>query len=96
VVLRKESGCHLATFVEQRSRAVLICKIPDKKAVTMGDTIIAAFSRIPPKLRKTLTVDKGSGFMDWPRVDHMLNVKVYFSDPYSLCQRAINETPTVY
>jgi IS30 family transposase len=91
LVLRPECKCHIATFVERKSRLLLMRKIPDKKAATMSDTIIEVFSSIPPNLRKTLTVDRGLEFTDWKRVERELNVKVFFCDPYSPCQRGTNE-----
>ena len=91
IVLRKENGCHLATFVERKSRMVLIRKIPDKKASTMGDTVIEALTSFPQKLRKTLTVDRGLEFTDWKRIEDVLGVRVYFCDPYSPHQRGTNE-----
>ena len=91
VVLRPECGCHLATFVERKSRLLFMRKIPNKKAVTMGDAIIAALGVLPAKLRKTLTVDRGLEFTDWRRVEKEIGVKVYFCDPYSPHQRGSNE-----
>jgi len=91
IVLRQECNCHLATFVERKSRLTLIRKIPDKKAATMSDAIIAAMTAIPPNLRKTFTVDRGLEFTDWRRIEHELGVKVYFCDPYSPHQRGTNE-----
>ena len=91
VVLRPECGCHLATFVERKSRLLIMRKIPDKKATTMGDVIISAFSSVPAKYRKTFTVDRGLEFTDWRRVEKELNVKVYFCEPYSPNQRGTNE-----
>ena len=57
----------------------------------MGDVIINAFKSLPPKMRKTFTVDRGLEFTDWQRVEKELNVKVYFCDPYSPFQRGTNE-----
>ena len=91
IVLRPESGCHLATFVERKSRFTLIRKIPNKRAVTMSHAIIDAFKTIPAKYRKTFTVDRGLEFTDWQRVEKELGVKVYFCDPYSPHQRGTNE-----
>jgi len=91
IVLRKESGCHIATFVERKSRFVIIRKISNKKAATMSEAIIGAFSSIPYNLRKTLTVDRGLEFTDWQRLEAELGVKVYFCDPYSPHQRGSNE-----
>lgn len=91
IVLRPECGCHLATFVERKSRFVFIRKIKDKKALTMSDIVIKTLGSIPPKFRKTLTVDRGLEFTDWKRMESELGVKVYFCDPYSPYQRGTNE-----
>ena len=91
IVLRPESKSHLATFVERKSRMLIMRKIPNKKAATMGDTIINTFRTIPAKYRKTFTVDRGLEFTDWKRIEKELNVKVYFCDPYSPQQRGTNE-----
>ena len=91
LVLRQECGCHLATFVERKSRMVFIRKILDRKAATMSDTIIATLSSLPANMRKTLTVDRGLEFTDWKRIENELNTKVYFCDPYSPHQRGTNE-----
>jgi len=91
IVLRPECKCHLATFVERKSRLLIMRKIPNKKAKTMSDVIIEAFRFMPRKMLKTFTVDRGLEFTDWQRVENELNVKVYFCDPYSPFQRGTNE-----
>jgi len=91
VVLRQECGCHLATFVERTSRLLLIKRIDNKKAKTMSDVIIEALRPLPQTLKKTLTVDRGLEFTDWKRLECVLNVKVYFCDPYKPWQRGSNE-----
>ena len=91
LVLRPEVKCHLATFVERKSRSVMIRRIPDKKAATMSDVVIDAFKSLPKKFRKTFTVDRGLEFTDWKRMEKELGVKVYFCDPYSPHQRGSNE-----
>jgi len=91
LVLRPECKCHLATFVERKSRLLIMRKIPNKKATTMSDVIIDSFRSMPARLRKTFTVDRGLEFTDWQRVEKELNVKVFFCDPYSPSQRGSNE-----
>lgn len=91
VVLRPECGCHLATMVERKSRLVYVRKIPNKKAKTMADAVIAALRDLPASMVKTLTVDRGLEFTDWKRIERELGVKVYFCDPYKPYQRGSNE-----
>lgn len=91
VVLRPECGCHLATFVERKSRYLYMQKIDNKRAATMSAAIIQSLKHLPPKMLKTLTVDRGLEFTDWHTVEQALNVKVYFCDPYKPHQRGTNE-----
>jgi IS30 family transposase len=91
VVLRNECGCHIATFVERKTRYAIFVKIANRKAKTMSDAIIEAFKYLPDFAVKTLTVDRGLEFTDWERVEKALNTKVYFCDPYSPWQRGTNE-----
>lgn len=91
IVLRQECGCHIATFVERKTRMLLCRRIENKTAKCMGDAIIETFSKLPPFAVKSLTVDRGLEFTDWIRVEKELKTKVYFCDPYSPQQRGSNE-----
>lgn len=77
-----ENG-YLATMVERKSRFTVVVRLPDKKAATMTDAIIAALGRLPKKAVKSLTVDRGLEFTDWERLEEAFDAKVYFCDPYS-------------
>lgn len=92
LVLRDECKCHLAVFVERKSRFVIIVKIPNKKAKTMTDAIVAAFEKLPLHLRKTLTVDNGAEFSDWRGIEARLpGTTVYYCNPHSPWQKGAVE-----
>ncbi len=92
IVLRQECACHLATLVERKGKTALIRKIPDKKAATMAQTIIAALKDLPLSKRRTITVDNGMEFSDWKTIEAGLpGTKVYYCDPRSPWQRGLNE-----
>jgi IS30 family transposase len=91
IVLRKECGCHLATFVERKSRYTIIRRIENKKAKAMSALIVDVLSVFPPSFVKTITVDRGLEFTDWHPIELALDAKVYFCDPYSPWQRGSNE-----
>ncbi len=92
IVLRDECKCHLATFVERKSRCLIMVKMPNKKAATMTDAISKAFKDMPAKYRKSFTVDNGMEFSDWKTIEQNLHgTKVYYCDPYSPWQRGTNE-----
>ncbi len=92
LVLREECKCHLAVFVERKSRLVIIIKIPNKTAKTMTDSIVAAFEKLPLSLRKTLTVDNGAEFSDWQSIENRLpGTTVYYCNPHSPWQKGAVE-----
>ncbi len=92
IVYREECKFHLATFVERKSRYLIVTKIPDKKVQTMTDVIIKAFKQIPAAYRLSLTVDNGMEFSNWEAIEAALpGTKVYYCDPYSPWQRGCNE-----
>ena len=91
IVLRPECGCHIASFVERKTRYLLCCRIENKTAKCMTKAIIRELGKLPKGSIKTLTVDRGLEFTGWKTVEKELNVEVYFCDPYSPHQRGTNE-----
>lgn len=91
IVLRPECGCHIASFVERKTRYLISCILKNKTAKCMTEAIINALGTLPPGSVKTLTVDRGLEFTGWKTVEKALNTKVYFCDPYSPHQRGTNE-----
>jgi len=80
----------LGTFVDIRSKYVIIKKLRGKSSKEMKNAIIGSFKKCPELIR-TLTVDNGSEFALHDDVRKELKSKVYFADPYSPWQRGLNE-----
>jgi IS30 family transposase len=91
IVLRSECGCHIASFVERKTRYLICCKLENKTAKCMTEAIIKELGTLPSHCVKTLTVDRGLEFTGWKEVEKALRAKVYFCDPYSPHQRGTNE-----
>lgn len=91
IVLRPECGCHIASFVERKTRYLICCKLNNKTARCMTEAIIKELGKLPMGSVKTLTVDRGLEFTGWKAVESALKTKVYFCDPYSPHQRGTNE-----
>lgn len=87
----KKSSGYITTHVERKSRYLIAAKLDNKKAETLTTQSIKAFSRIPKKFRKTLTVDNGKEFAQFKEIENKTGLTVYFSDPYSAWQRGTNE-----
>lgn len=80
----------LGTFVDMKSKYVVIRKLRDKSSEEMKNAIVDSFKNCPELIR-TLTVDNGSEFALHDDVRKELKSNVYFADPYSPWQRGLNE-----
>lgn len=81
----------LATFVERKSRYVLIARLPDGTAAAFNVGAIRVMRKIPRHARRSLTADNGSEFIEHTELAQRLGFKTYFADPYSSWQRGTNE-----
>ena len=81
----------IASLVERKSRYLLAAPLPDKSAATMAIGANWALKRVPPLLRKTLTVDNGKEFAGFKTIQKQTGLRVFFADPYSAWQRGCNE-----
>lgn len=91
IVLHPECKCHIASFVERKTRYLICCKLANKIAKCMTEAIIKELGKLPFGCVKILTVDRGLEFTGWKEVEKTLSTKVYFCDPYSPHQRGTNE-----
>jgi IS30 family transposase len=81
----------LATCVERKSRYVLIARLPDGTACQFNAAVIRHFRKIPRRLRKTLTADNGSEFVEHGRLGKRLGFRTFFAHPYRSWERGTNE-----
>ena len=81
----------LATSVERKSRYVLIGRMPDGKALEFNAAAVRCFRRIPPRWRKTLTLDNGSECVEHQALGARLGFQVFFANPYASWERGTNE-----
>ena len=88
---QKDQKTCVTTLVERKSRFVCLRKNKNKKSKTIIDHIFAAIKSTPRKLWASLTLDQGSEFMSFRKVEYQTKCKVYFCDPHSPWQRGSNE-----
>ena len=67
----KSRAC-FATLAERKTRFYIAVKMPDRRAETMENAIVAALSALPPRLVKTITCDRGAEFANWRRIEERL------------------------
>jgi len=80
------------TLVERKFRLTVLVPVPrDHSAQTVGDALIGAFTKLPARLRRTLTWDQGNEMFHHQRIEQQTGLKIYFADPHSPWQRGSNE-----
>lgn len=81
----------LATCVDRKSRYVLIARLPDGTACQFNTAAIRRFRKLPSSLRRTITTDNGSEFVEHASLGRRLGFKTFFANPYASWERGTNE-----
>jgi IS30 family transposase len=81
----------IATLVERHSRFTMLIKVKDKDAETVVKALANQMNKLPAKLRRSLTWDRGSEMAQHQAFSVATDIKVYFCDPRSPWQRGSNE-----
>jgi len=81
----------IATSVERHSRFVMLAKVENKRTSTVVPALIRQMKKLPLKLRRSLTWDRGSELTNHQQFTIATNIQVYFCDPQSPWQRGSNE-----
>ncbi|KAB2907942.1 MAG: IS30 family transposase [Dechloromonas sp.] len=79
---RGQRAC-LLTCVDRRSRLLLAMPLASKAADTTADALRHLLERLPPKARRTVTLDNGGEFYHHAK----LPVPAFFCDPHAPWQR---------
>lgn len=84
-------GSHIATLVERHSRFVMLVKVEGKDTASVVSALSRQVRRLPTRLRKSLTWDRGYELASHKNFTVATDVAVYFCDPRSPWQRGSNE-----
>jgi IS30 family transposase len=85
------NNSHIATLVERQTRFTMLVKLDGKDAKTVAAALSREVGKLPIRLRKSLTWDRGTEMALHKRFSAATSVKVYFCDPQSPWQRGTNE-----
>jgi IS30 family transposase len=81
----------IATVVERRSRFTVLCKIANRKAISVVESLAEQLTKLPPHLLKSLTWDRGREMSAHKKFSLETDITVYLCDPGSPWQRGTNE-----
>ncbi len=81
----------LVTLLERRSRYLLGERLASKHAGPTAVAIVSLLAALPPRWRRTLTLDNGKEFAAFKDIEAGSGIAVYFADPYAAWQRGANE-----
>jgi len=73
----------IATLVERQSRYVMLAKVGKKDTETVVNALIKHAQKLPHKLYRSLTWDRGKEMAEHRRFTLATDIKVYFCDPRS-------------
>jgi len=81
----------IATVVERHSRFTVLCRVKNKSAVTVVQSLTVQMKNLPRKVLKSLTWDRGQELSAHKSFTMATDMAVYFCDPSSPWQRGTNE-----
>jgi len=87
-------GCnnsYIATLVERHSRYVMLVRVESSKTKTVIEALIKNAKKLPRKMYKSLTWDRGYEITNHKSFTRATKIPVYLCDPYCPWQRGSNE-----
>lgn len=79
------------TLVERKVGLVLITKLKTRASYSTTKAITNRFSKLPKKIKHTLTLDNGVENHRWEEIERDTGLSVYFAHPYHSWERGTNE-----
>lgn len=89
--LGRDKRVRIVTFVDRKSGYLIAFLLPKMRAELLASLTLARFRHIPKEKRKTLTLDNGTEFSAWERIEEKSGMMVYFAYPYHAWERGTNE-----
>ncbi|MHB8482913.1 MAG: IS30 family transposase [Nitrospiria bacterium] len=90
-LVSRKSLVALNSLVERKSRLLMLTKLPRKSASETRKAVVKRLKTLPPKARRTLTMDNGSENVGHEAMTQDIGIKCYFAHPYASWERGTNE-----
>lgn len=81
----------ILTLVERKSGYARMGRVDGRKSAITMRAARRRLGDLPPRLRRSLTLDNGKEFADHRRLTAWLGLEIYFAAPYAAWQRGANE-----
>ena len=90
-VMGRDKRVRIVSLVDRRTGYLIAFLLPKMNAELLTRLAIKQLRRIPKKKRKTITLDNGTEFSDWERLEKESGMTIYFAYPYHSWERGTNE-----
>lgn len=91
IVYTPTSSVRLRTTNETRSGVVFIDRVFSRTMRAANGVTIRRLGALPPRLRRTLTRDRGSENLGYQALEDTLGIQCFFAHPYHSWERGANE-----
>jgi len=90
-LVSRKSRVALNSLAERKTRLVYLTRLPQKTAEATQHAVIARLGGLPPKARRTLTLDNGTENTLHQEITAAIGLRCYFSHPYASWERGTCE-----
>lgn len=87
LIVCKKSKVAILSVIDRKTRRRWYRKVKNHTAETVLQALIALLLTIPATERHSITFDRGGEFADWPVLEKLFGILVYFCDPYCAWQK---------
>jgi IS30 family transposase len=90
-LMGRDKRVRIVSVVDRRSGYLIALLLPKMNARLLTTLTVQHLRHIPRRKRRTLTLDNGSEFSDWERLEKHSRMTIYFAYPYHAWERGTNE-----
>lgn len=90
-LVSRKSKAALCSLVERKTRLLYLTKIPSREAPATANAMISRLQSLPPKARRTITLDNGTENAQHQSITAAIKTKCFFATPYHAWERGSNE-----
>lgn len=90
-LMGRDKRVRIVSFVDRKTGYLIAFLLPKMNAELLTSLAVKHFRQVPKRKRKTITLDNGTEFSDWERLEEKTGMTVYFAYPYHFWERGSNE-----